>query len=175
MGRPLPLQLYDAKKAKPSKAVHKARKDAELRIGDDNYQMPPELYGDVDAMSEWDRITKLYKKAGLRITSNSDTNILSRYCITNSEYLDLKKQQPEIPTKIAQTTYSPQGNEQIKETEEFLEWKQRDTIIMKKMDILMKLEDRLFLSPLAKFKYIPMIVKKDKKKEELDMLGFGNL
>jgi hypothetical protein len=37
------------------------------------------------------------------------------------------------------------------------------------------MEDRLFLHPLAKFRNIPMIVKKDKKKEDLELLGFAGV
>ena len=49
---------------------------------------------------------------------------------------------------------------------------QLDTAINKKMDMLIKMEDRLFLNPLAKVKNVPK-VKEEKPKNKFDKFGTG--
>ena len=48
-----------------------------------------------------------------------------------------------------------------------------DTAINKKMDMLIKMEDRIFLTPLAKIKSIPRKVKEPEN--HLKKKGFGNV
>lgn len=141
--KPVVLKIYDATTSKKSKKELKARKDNAIRLGNDNYVMPIELEGDIDAMCEWYRITGLYTEAGLQITSNADTNIIARYCTAVSTYRTVIRRD-KTPTVSLITR-------------------------------LQSMEDRLLLTPLAKFRYIPMIVKKDKKKEDLETLGFGGV
>ena len=50
---------------------------------------------------------------------------------------------------------------------------QLDNAINKKMDMLIKMEDRLFLTPLAKVKNIPK--KEPEKADPLSHRGFGNV
>lgn len=140
---PIVLEFRDTKKMKESNKRLRARRDNTFRIGTDKYVMPKELDGDVEAMTEWHRITKLYTDAGLTITSNADTNIIARYCTLCSLYRATLLR----GATISVTLYAN----------------------------LLKMEDRLFLHPLAKFRNIPMIVKKDKKKEDLELLGFAGV
>lgn len=119
------------------------RKDNNFRLGDDHFEMPVELNGDPEAMSEWYRIVAIYTEAGLDITSSADANIIARYCMLCSEYRYC------ILTGVSYKAGM--------------------------MEQMLRIEDRLFLNPLAKMRNIPMIVKRDEKKEDLNILGFGSV
>ena len=179
MANAVALELYDPEQGRPIKGQTKKtiadKKSGELRIGDDNYEMPLRLDGDLEAMSEWVRITDLYKGAGLKITSSSDVNILARYCVLQSKYICILDAQKPLPKNRICRRENSKGVLQVVETEEYKEWKSMHKELLRINEALTKLEDKLFLNPLSKFKNIPMVVKKDERKEELKQLGFGDV
>ncbi|MNY12330.1 hypothetical protein D3C86_1454030 [compost metagenome] len=108
----------------------------------------------------------------MELLTSSDVGLLAMYCKTYSEYERLQKSYQTIDKVAYDSEFL---DEYIEESEEFnMKVKKQlrsmiavdgllriETAINKKMDMLLKMQDRLFLSPLAKVKNVP----KPKEKE----------
>lgn len=171
-----PVDLLVAKGKKHlTKAEIEERKNNEIKVGVSKLTCPSFVKNDAIAYRKWKEIIKVYKD--IDFVSSGDIGLLSRYCMTFSEYENLLK----IRDKLTILDYSFDEVEMTKEilNEEF-NIKQInnlirkinfltstdgllniETAINKKMDMLIKMEDRLFLNPLAKVKNVPKQVKDD--------------
>lgn len=164
-----------------TKAEIAARQEAEIKLGNNKLKCPDFVKNDIEAYKKWKEVTKLYKDVDF--VSSGDIGLLARYCKTFSEYLilqnayqrtsDIHYDCKELDEAINGDYYDEEDNK-VKALFSYKVKKQlRDlfsigavltieTAINKKMDMLIKMEDRLFLNPLAKIKNVP---KKEKKLE----------
>lgn len=153
-----PIDLVVAKGRKHlTKAEIQYRKENEVKLGEtdlDQLEAPSFVKEDTIAYSCWKKSLNEYKEAqkqGIEILSSSDAGLLALYCKTFSEYERL----------LGYTTDDLE-----------LEMK-RQTAINKKMDMLIKMQDRLFLNPLAKVKNVPKPKKDDKPVSKFSKFGGG--
>jgi phage terminase small subunit len=165
-----------------TKAEIDNRQQSEIRLGDNKLKCPDFVKDDVEAYKKWKEVTKLYKDVDF--VSSGDIGLLARYCKTFSEYLVLQKSYQRINEihydckeldEAIDGTYADEDSDKEKALFSYKVKKQlRDlfsigailsieTAINKKMDMLIKMEDRLFLNPLAKVKNVP---KQEPKKQE---------
>lgn len=173
-----PIELLVAKGKKHlTKAEIEERKNSEIKVGTSKLTCPSYVKNDSIAYKKWKEIIKIYKD--IDFVSSGDVGLLSRYCMTFSEYENLLK----IREKTAVLEYDI---DEIEKTVEILseELTTRqlsnlikklnflistdgllsiETAINKKMDMLIKMEDRLFLNPLAKVKNVPKQVKAEEQ------------
>jgi phage terminase small subunit len=160
-----PVSLIVAKGKKHlTKAEIESRQRVEIKLGDEKIICPTYIKSNKLAYEKWKEIDKIYKEVDF--VSSGDAGLLGRYCMTHGEYLELLKRRSAI-NNIASDCDDVQ--EYIENTEAFdtrVKSKlldmistaailQLETAINKKMDMLIKMEDRLFLNPLAKVKNIP--------------------
>jgi len=165
-----------------TKAEISNRKEAEIKLGQTKLRCPDYVKKDLYAYKRWKEIMKIYKDA--EFVSGGDTGFLARYCITYSEYIELigrKKRINSISENSDDVENYIDDNENFENkvkkqlsdmisTEAILKI---DAAINKKMDLLIKMEDRSFLNPLAKVKNIP---KSEKKVvDPLAAKGYGNV
>lgn len=158
--------------AKPLKALSKhltkaekeLRQNQEVKLGKtelNNLKPPRYITIDLAAFDCWKKLIHEYKIAaenGEEIITSSDVGILAMYCKTMSEYEGL----------LLRKSIFEANEEKSLTIENFIKI---DNAINKKMDMLIKLQDRLFLNPLAKIKNVP---KKEKEKPDNPMEGeFG--
>lgn len=182
-----------------TKAEKENRKqaEAELKLGGDKLTCPMYVKGDPVAYKKWQDLIHDYNKAkalGMEIIKSSDAGILARYCKTHSEYRHLLTAYQRVSEihyncddldEAIDGTYYDEESDKDKALFSYKVKKQlRDLFavsgilsieaaINKKMDMLIKMEDRLFLNPLAKIKNIP---KKEAPKENpLADQGYGNV
>jgi phage terminase small subunit len=175
-----------------TKEEKESRKNSEIKLGDDKITCPMYVYSDKVARKKWNDLIADYNKAkanGIEIIKSSDTGILAMYCKTFSEYQELLN------------AYQRVGNihYDCKELDEFIDETDDDdryilhnkvrkqlrdlfsinailvieTAINKKMDMLLKMEDRLFLNPLAKVKNVPQTKKEEKPPSKFGRFGAG--
>lgn len=157
-----------------------ARQAAEIKLGKTDYaklRAPALVRNDKVAYKHWKDLIKEYKSAaeqGIELLSTSDLGLLALYCKTYSEYERLLESYQRI-TSIAAD--SGPLVEYMEGSEEFdLKARQQltqllsidgilriETAVNKKMDMLIKMQDRLFLNPLAKVKNVPKPAKKQDK------------
>ena len=182
-GQPIALIL-----AKGSKHLTKAeidhRKKTEIKLGEQKLKCPAYVKNDVYAYAKWKEITRVYRD--IDFVSSGDIGLLGRYCMTFSEYNKLLEHHKRIDNidyldADEQGILEKQfGEDMAKNLLNKINYivsvdgvLKLDTAINKKQDMLIKMEDRLFLNPLAKVKNVP---KQEKKPEDpLAKKGFGNV
>ena len=148
-------------------------------------RMPAYVRKDKTAAKLWRDLIKEYKSAaaqGVELLTSSDVGLLARYCKTFAEYERLLEAHQRIE-KIAEDTDSlydyimAQDEFVMKAMAQIAQLASIDGIlkvekaINQKMDQLVKMEDRLFLNPLAKVKNIPKQAKEPPKSRMADFLS----
>jgi len=174
--KPITLQLAQGNPNRLTKAEIERRKKSEVKLGDNKLKCPEFIKKDIPAMMKWKEIVKIYKE--IDFVSSGDTGLLARYCMTFSEYLTLLDQKGKVDSfemRFGELT-NVLGQELLEGLERIVKLNpmmQLDSAINKKMDMLIKMEDRLFLNPLAKVKNVPK--KEPVKEDPLARKGFGNV
>lgn len=174
--KPITLQLAQGNPNRLTKAEIERRKKSEVKLGDNKLKCPEFIKKDIPAMTKWKEIVKIYKE--IDFVSSGDTGLLARYCMTFSEYLALLDQKQKVDNfemRFDEITHAF-GQELLEGLERIVKLNplmQLDSAINKKMDMLIKMEDRLFLNPLAKVKNVPK--KEPKVVDPLAAKGFGNV
>lgn len=175
-GQPVDLILAKGRSHHLTKEIIEQRKSAEIKTGTNTLRCPDYVKNDVNAFKKWKEIMKVYKEVDF--VSSGDIGMLARYCMTHSEYLRLLENRKHLEALEANwDQYSEVFPEEFsRQLERLLKLEpllQLETAINKKMDLLIKMEDRSFLNPLAKVKNVPK-----KEPEHVDPLaakGFGNV
>lgn len=165
--KPVALHLAEGNPNRLTKEEIKQRQAAEVKLGDQDLKKlkkPSFITQDKIANKLWNDLIKEYKSAteqGVELLTRSDAGILALYCKTYSEYEKLLVQHQRLEAITI--------NEHLIEALEII--LKVEAAINKKMDMLLKLQDRLFLNPLAKVKNIP---KKPEPKQQSAMAQFLN-
>ena len=175
-GKSITLQIAQGNPNRLTKAEIDRRKKAEIRIGETKLICPVFVKKDVPAYAKWKEIIKIYKDNDL--VSSGDVGLLARYCMTFSEYLSLLDQKQKVNNfEIRYDEVEAALDEELIQALDcivkFNPMMQLDSAVNKKMDMLIKMEDRLFLNPLAKVKNVPK--KEPVKEDPLARKGFGNV
>ncbi|WP_238886440.1 P27 family phage terminase small subunit [Clostridium sp. YIM B02551] len=168
MGRnakPIEILVADGKKHL-TKAEIEERKKNEIKVGEKKLICPSYVKNDVLAYKKWKEIIKIYKD--IDFVSSGDVGLLARYCMTHSEYLNLCDTRNKLNSVNCDwSKYEGQFPEDFQEALQTLlsinTDLQLENAINKKMDMLIKMEDRLFLNPLAKIKNVPKQQIKDEQ------------
>lgn len=188
-----PIDILQARGKKHlTKKEIKQRKESEIKFGDEKLVCPMYVYSDKVARKKWNDLIADYRKAkaqGIELIRSSDVGILAMYCKTFSEYQELLSAYQrvseihydcsELDELIADTNkegkyiYSYKVQKALKDLFSINAILTIETAINKKMDMLLKMEDRLFLNPLAKVKNVPK--KQEPKADPLSDHGFGNV
>jgi len=174
--KPIALHLAEKNPNRLTKAEIERRQKSEVKLGDQKLKCPGFVKADVNAYAKWKEIIKIYKD--LDFVSSGDIGLLARYCMTFSEYLQLLEHRKRVGQFNADWS-----EYEDRLPEEYIDCLNRymrlnvdlqiDNAINKKMDQLVKMEDRLFLNPLAKVKNVPK--KEPKQEDPLANKGFGNV
>jgi phage terminase small subunit len=151
------------------------RQAAEIKIEGGTLRCPDFVKSDPVAFKRWRELKKLFR--GFVFVAEADSGCVARYCKTWSEYLSLLSRR----ARIAEMDY-PETDDAIEQEVEDHEGKRRARKFWEKMEYIMstpgliaidkainaklaeldRLDDRLFLNPLAKVRNVP----KKKKEEE---------
>ncbi len=150
MGRkkePVKLLLLKGKTHLSKKEIAE-RMASEIQFGTYDFKMPTIVKNDKEAAKKWRELIALFTKPEpLGLISTADAGLIERYCLTYSEYIKLKK--------------SKLGAEII------------GKVIDKKLDLLLKMERELLLTPAAKIRSSGKNNKKQEKQSPLQKKGFG--
>ena len=195
-GQPIDILVAKGKKHLTNEEK-KRRKEGEIKIGDskprkDKFICPDYVLSDLAAVNKWNEMVELYKDVDF--VSNGDTGHLARYCKTYSEYQHLLKayqrvseihydcdeldealdaRDEEDEDGKARALFSYKVKKQLRDLFAIGGVLAIETAINKKMDMLIKMEDRMFLNPLAKVRNVPK--KEPEKVDHLKDQGFGNV
>lgn len=160
--QPIALLKSTGRKHLTKKEIEE-REAGEIKFGTKDFKCPEFVKNDINAYKKWTELMKAYR--GVRskntdIVRSPDAGILARYCITYSEYLRLVDERDHLLALRADwSEYNDMlpkdfrdGIVRVLRLDPLL---QVENMINKKMDMLLKMEDRLFLNPLSKVKNIP--------------------
>lgn len=193
MGRnakPTSLHVAEGNPNRLTKEEIQARKDAEIKLGKSaigKLRPPPFVRNDAVAFKYWKQHLKEYQSAseqGIELLTSSDIGMLALYCKTYAEYERLLKAYQSIDNIVFD---SEKMGEYLEKSEDFdYKVKQQlrsmlsvdallriESAINKKMDMLIKMQDRLFLNPLAKVKNVSKPKKDDKPASKFGKFGAG--
>lgn len=200
-GKPISLHIAEGNPNRLTKAEIQARKDNEIKLGKselDKFKPPSFVKNDVIAFSHWKQCLKEYKVAAeqnIELLTSSDVGLLAMYCRTYSEYEKLLNQYQKLE-KIAinqdvfeeyfEGIYEKAAANhedvrafglkvqmylsQLASIEGILKI---ETANNKKMDMLIKMQDRLFLNPLSKVKSVLKPKKEEKPASKFEKFGAG--
>jgi len=164
-----------------TKKEEERRKKNEVKLGDNKLTCPNYVKNDTVAYSKWKEIIKLHKDADY--LTSADAGVLGRYCKTFAEYNQLLERMKVINHIHAEVgdvdDYIADSNEDFnyKIKKKLLDIVSTDGIlrieaaINKKMDMLLKMEDRMFLNPVSRIKNV---AKKEKEEKDEDAYMFGD-
>ncbi|MDO3680420.1 P27 family phage terminase small subunit [Paenibacillus ehimensis] len=178
--KPIGLHLAEGNPNRLTKEQIKQRQEAEVKLGEKELaklKKPGFVSKDKIANKLWNELIKEYKSAaaqGVELLTSSDVGALALYCKTYSEYERLLEAYQRIDRIAADTEslykyileqddYAMKAMSQIAQLASIDGILKIETAINKKMDMLLKLQDRLFLNPLAKIKNVPKPKKEEKK------------
>jgi len=155
--KPVQLHLLNGNRRHLTKEEIAARQkqESKLRSGTKTYKPSPQVKADLVAHAMFKKLQKLYKN--IDYVEGLDENIINRYCLLHSEYVRLRDMRKEWADRYA---FAESSDDKLIIAGQMLELDKR---IEKKMDLLLKLEDRLFLNPTARIKNVP---KKDPEPED---------
>lgn len=181
--KPIGLHIAEGNPNRLTRAQIQARKEGEVKLGKtelEKLKPPVFVKEDAVAFTHWKQYMKEYKAAateGVNLLSSSDVGLLAMYCRTYSEYEKLLKQYQKIERiSIEDHVFDEYFEELTRKAEDvgedLNEYGLRaqkylsqlaslegvlkiETAINKKMDMLLKMQDRLFLNPLSKVKNVP--------------------
>lgn len=180
------LHLAQGNPSHLTKAEIEARKESEVKLGEQDLKKlrkPGFVSKDKMASKLWNELIKEYAaaaKQGVQLLTSSDVGMLALYCKTFSEYerllvayqrIDHIAEDTESLYKyiLEQDEYAMKAMSQIAQLASIDGILKIETAINKKMDMLLKMQDRLFLNPLAKVKNVP---KPKEEKAESPMARF---
>lgn len=180
-----PIDILVARgKSHLTKKQKELRKNAQIRFGGQEINCPDYVLKNGDALDKWAEISTLYD--GFDFVSAGDAGLIGRYCMTYAEYMDLIARRRRID-QIAQNC--DDVDQYLSDNDEEFNFHLRkklldlcstagvlslDTAINKKMEMLIKMEDRLFLNPLAKIKNVPK-QQEEMPQDPMQKAGFGDV
>ena len=189
-GQPIDLVVANGNKHLTKDEI-KTRKEGEVKLGKkdlDKMTPPAFVKNDAVAFSYWKQHMKEYKEAakqGIELVSTSDIGILAIYCQTYAEYERLLRSYQRIDEiakdvePLNQYIYEDGNEYRIKAMINLTGILSIDGMlrieaaINKKMDMLLKMQDRLFLNPLAKVKNVVRPKKEEKGASRFGKFGGG--
>jgi phage terminase small subunit len=180
------LHLAEGNPSHLTKEEIAARQEAEVKLGETELKKlrkPSFVTRDKIANKLWNELIKEYQiaaKQGVELLTSSDVGMLALYCKTYSEYERLLGAYQRIDRIaentdalydyiLAQDDFAIKAMTQIAQLASIDGILKIETAINKKMDMLLKMQDRLFLHPLAKVKNVP---KPKQEKKESKMAQF---
>lgn len=196
MGRnakPVGLHIAEGNPNRLTKDQIAKRQQSEIKLGKtelEKLKPPAFVKNDTIAYTHWKQCMKEYKAAAeqkIELLTSSDVGLLAMYCKTYSEYEKLlnqyqKIERIQINEDVFEEYFGQSGQEETVEMKAQMYLSQLaslegvlkiETAINKKMDMLIKMQDRLFLNPLAKIKNVPKPKQDDKPASRFAQFG-GN-
>lgn len=181
--KPVALHIAEGNPNRLTKEEIKQRKDSELKLGQTDLKKlkkPKYISQDKIANKLWGELIKEYQEAakqGVELLTSSDVGTLALYCKTYSEYEKLLDQHQRVENIVIDEhildEYIGSAEAELDVNLKALQYLSQlaslegilkvETAINKKIDMLLKLQDRLFLNPLAKVKNVAMPKKEEKK------------
>ncbi|MBY9077267.1 P27 family phage terminase small subunit [Paenibacillus sp. HN-1] len=199
--KPIGLHIAEGNPNRLTREQLRQRQEGEVKLGKtelEKLKPPAFVKDDVVAFSHWKQCLKEYKEAAkqdVNLLTSSDVGLLAMYCRTYSEYEKLLKQYQRLERIAVEDHVFDEYFQEIVRNAEAREQDVNEygfraqkylsqlasiegvlkieTAINKKMDMLLKMQDRLFLNPLSKVKNVPKPKAKETAPGKFGRFGGG--
>lgn len=164
-GKPIELILLNNNSGHrgKDKINERIKQESMMRIGNSNFQPTARVLADKEALKRWNEVCKIFN--GFQFVTDVDTSFIEKYCLTHSEYCQLQETRNDILNKNLDNLQTFHAMDKI-----HLHYQ-----INKKLDMLIKFEDRMFLNPASRIRNIPQKQEEVKKVDPLDKYGLINV
>ncbi len=163
--KPVELILLEGKTHLTKKQIAERKKKEESLKSDSPYQPNKKVKSNPVALEMFMKLQKLYKK--IDYVDGLDENIINRYCLLTSEVDAMEQLLQRMESDIDKCENSGQMVTMYKSISGM------EGNLNRSRDMLLKMEDRLFLNPTARVKNVPK-KQEEPQKTELDR-KFGNV
>jgi len=170
--KPLALIDFTGKSHHITKKIREERAETEITMGDHKFFASMAIKKNPDAHLKWLELTEFFVDHDIKFVTTSDNDIIEMFCFAYSEYIELLEHRraikaivPPAEEKISEISTELEqyfGSSEIKGVMSkinFLLTVQGDLVLDKainaKIELMLKLSDRLFLNPLSKIRSIP--------------------
>jgi len=138
--KPVSLHLANGNTRGLTKAEIEYRQKNEIKLGDQSFICPDNILGDEIALSKWNELMVIY--SDIEFVGTADAGILERYCMLTSDLYRLRRIQNLEWTKyeVGEITFEV--------------YNKVEQAINKKNELLVKIEDRIFLNPVCRIKNV---------------------
>lgn len=147
--KPVSLHLANGNKRCLTKAEIEHRQKNEIKLGNQSFVCPDNVVNDKIALDKWNELMVIY--SDIEFVGTADAGILERYCMLTSDLYRLRKIQSLEWTKYERGEITFEAYNKVEQA------------INKKNELLVKIEDRIFLNPVCRIKNVA-------KKEESEEL-----
>jgi phage terminase small subunit len=166
--KPIRLHVIEGNPNRLTKAEISSRLESEIKIGDPEIPEPMTVKRNRCAHEKWLEIVDIFKSTGADFVSSADISILEMYCVTWSEYQELLKVRKELKKQMREK------DTDILKGSALSNKLNLENNINKKLDMLIKMQDRIYLNPLSRVRNIGR-AKAPPEENPLQAAGFGNL
>lgn len=182
-----PLKVHEiAGKKHLTKKDKEQRKNSEVLLPDGDIICPEYIKTNIQAVKKWDEVVSILSSA--KILKPADAGSIARYCMAHSEYLDLLQLRESVATieefsmkeefDIAdefENNVGAKAAAKMWKKVEFIFSSQAvlnvDKAINQKMQVILQLEDHLFLNILSRVKNILQKKEPEEADESKKMFG----
>lgn len=163
-GKPIELSLFNKTERRNKEFIKdRIERESVMRIGNQLCKPTERILTDAEALKKWNEIVDIFKT--FSFVTDVDSTFIERYCLTYSEYCQLQDTKNALLSKGLDDIQTFHAMDKIN-----LHYQ-----INKKLEILMKYEDRMFLNPASRIRNIPQ--KSDEKPayDPIDKMGISNV
>lgn len=159
--KPVDLIVLEGKSHRTKEELENREKaEKQLRTGK-QFKASPEVKADKEAYAKFKHLKKLF--GGIIYVEGLDETFINRYCLLHAETRRMENAMKEMEDRAAGENLEFEVMLELAKTIMGM-----DKQLMKRRDMLMKMEDRMFLNPAARIKSIP---KKPPQEKEEDPMG----
>lgn len=159
--KPVDLIVIEGKSHRTKEEIqYREEQEKKLRTGK-KFQASKDVKADPEAYAEFKHLRKLFD--GIIYVEGLDETFINRYCLLYAETKRMEEQLKGLEDKAADEDLDFKETLNLAKTIMGL-----DKQLMKRRDMLMHMEDRMFLNPTSRIKAIP---KKPPKEEDEDPMA----
>lgn len=166
------LHLFEGNQSHLTKEEIEHRQESQIKLGVKKFRCPDLVMCNKVAKGKWNELIKIFQEDENDLVTSADVGIIERYCLL---YADLREAKILKNQKVTTTTCSHDlfGEVEFIQTD-LDDYAKISSVISKLSNELTKLEERLFVNPLARLKNVPP-KQKEKESDPLKNAGFANV
>lgn len=161
--KPTDLIVIEGKSHRTKQELeYRSEQEKRLRTGK-KFQASKDVKADPEAYAKFKQLRKLF--GGIVFVEGLDETFINRYCLLHAETRRMEQQMRELENRASGEDLGFEETLNLAKTIMGL-----DKQLMKRRDMLMHMEDRMFLNPVSRIKAIPKKPPSEKEEDPMAQL-----